>query len=122
GETAKGIGLYWRIEKKIRELKSASASVLGATGALYAVRRNLLAELPSETILDDVFIPLHVARQGARVVFEDRARAWDVADLWSGREFARKVRTLTGNDQLLQLAPWVLTSDNPVRFQFVWSK
>ena len=122
GETAKGIGLYWRIEKKIRELESASASVVGATGALYAVRRNLLAELPSETILDDVFIPLHVARQGARVVFDDRARAWDLPDLGSGREFARKVRTLTGNYQLLQLAPWVLSSDNPLRFEFVSHK
>jgi len=122
GEAAKGIGLYWRIEKKIRELESASASVVGATGALYAVRRNLLVEVPPETILDDVYIPMHVARQGSRVVFDDRARAWDLPDLGSGREFARKVRTLTGNYQLLQLAPWLLSSDNPLRFEFVSHK
>jgi len=122
GEAAKGIGLYWRIEKKIRELESASASVVGATGALYAVRRNLLVELPPETILDDVYIPLHVVRQGARVVFDDRAHAWDLPDLGSEREFARKVRTLTGNYQLLQLAPWLLSSGNPLRFEFVSHK
>src|SRR5208283_2973689 len=34
GETANGMGLYWRIEKKIRELESASGSVAGATGAI----------------------------------------------------------------------------------------
>jgi len=122
GEAAKGIGLYWRIEKKIRELESASASVVGATGALYAVRRNLLVEVPPETILDDVYIPMQVARQGSRVVFDDRARAWDLPDLGSGREFARKVRTLTGNYQLLQLAPWLLSSGNPLRFEFVSHK
>src|SRR5207245_2261503 len=38
GEAAKGLGLYWSIEKKIRELESASGSVVGASGALYAVR------------------------------------------------------------------------------------
>jgi biofilm PGA synthesis N-glycosyltransferase PgaC len=122
GEAAKGIGLYWRIEKKIRELESASASVVGATGALYAARRNLLVALQPETILDDVYTPLHVARQGARVVFDERARAWDLPDLGTGREFARKVRTLTGNYQLLQLAPWLLSSANPVRFEFVSHK
>jgi cellulose synthase/poly-beta-1,6-N-acetylglucosamine synthase-like glycosyltransferase len=122
GEAAKGIGLYWRIEKKIRELESASASVVGATGALYAVRRNLLVTLPPETILDDVYIPLYVVRQGARVVFDERARAWDLPDLGAGHEFARKVRTLTGNYQLMQLAPWLLSNANPVRFEFVSHK
>ncbi len=38
------------------------------------------------------------------------------------REFARKVRTLSGNYQLLQLAPWLLTSANPIRFEFVSHK
>lgn len=122
GETAKGIGLYWRIEKWIRNLESASGSMVGATGALYAVRHNLLVAVPPETILDDVFIPMHVVRQGARVVFDERARAWDLPDLGTGREFARKVRTLTGNYQLLQIAPWLLSSANPVRFEFVSHK
>jgi poly-beta-1,6-N-acetyl-D-glucosamine synthase len=122
GETAKGMGLYWRMEKHIRELESATGSVVGATGAIYAVRRKLLVPLPPETILDDVFIPMNVVRQGARVVFEPLARAWDDADLGREREFARKVRTLSGNYQLLQLAPWLLTRDNPLRFEFVSHK
>jgi hypothetical protein len=32
------------------------------------------------------------------------------------------VRTLTGNYQLLQLAPWLLTSSNPIWFEFVSHK
>ena len=124
GETGKGMGLYWRVEKKIRELESASGSVVGATGAIYCARRSLLetSPLPGGTILDDVLIPMQVVRQGSRVIFDSRARAWDSPDLGEGREFSRKVRTLSGNYQLLQLAPWLLSSQNPIRFEFISHK
>lgn len=122
GETGRGMGLYWQIEKRVRELEAAAGSVVGATGALYAVRRELVVEVPPETILDDVFIPMNVARQRFRVVFDERARAWDRPDLGSHREFRRKVRTLTGNYQLLQLAPWLLRKENPLRFEFISHK
>lgn len=122
GESAHGVGLYWRMEKAIRQMEADSGSVVGATGAFYAVRRSLVVSLPSETILDDVFLPMNVVRQGSRVVFDDRAHAWDLASQGTGREFARKVRTLTGNYQLVQLAPWLLTADNPIRFELVSHK
>jgi poly-beta-1,6-N-acetyl-D-glucosamine synthase len=122
GETGQGMGLYWRIEKRVRELESFTGSVVGATGAIYAVRRELVSEVPADTILDDVFIPMNVARKGFRVLFDSRARAWDSADLGAQREFRRKVRTLTGNYQLLQLAPWLLRKENPLRFEFISHK
>ena len=118
GETGRGMGLYWRIEKLIRQLEATAGSVVGATGAIYAARRDLVVEVPPDTILDDVFIPMNVAKHGFRVVFDERARAWDTPDLGASREFSRKVRTLTGNYQLLQLAPWLLSSENPIRFQY----
>ena len=71
GESARGMGLYWRIEKTIRELESASGSVVGATGALYAVRRELLDSVPEGTILDDVYIPMQVVRQGQTCDFRN---------------------------------------------------
>ena len=121
-EAVRGTGLYWKIEKKIRELESATGSVVGATGALYAIRRSLAVPVPSGTILDDVYTPMNVVRQKARVVFDERAHAWDIPDLGPKREFDRKVRTLTGNYQLVQLAPWLLTTENPILFQFVSHK
>jgi cellulose synthase/poly-beta-1,6-N-acetylglucosamine synthase-like glycosyltransferase len=119
--SGEGLGLYWRMEKKIRELESAGGSVVGATGSCYAARRDLLAPLPVGTLLDDVYLPLWIARQGGRVIFEPRARAFDrLADRrW---EFRRKVRTLVGNCQLLRLAPWSMTRSNPLRFEFVSHK
>jgi len=122
GENTRRMGTYWRLEKLVRKMEGASGSVIGASGALYAVRRNLLVPVPQETILDDVFIPMEVVRQGARVTIDSRARVWDVPDLGTRREFARKVRTLSGLYQLLQLQPWLLSSRNPVRFEFISHK
>lgn len=122
GETSARMGLYWKLEKKVRELESACGSTVGATGALYAARRELIVPVPRGTILDDVFIPMHIVRQGFRTVFNSGARAWDLPDLGLDREFKRKVRTLSGNYQLLQLAPWLLTRANPIRFSFVSHK
>jgi poly-beta-1,6-N-acetyl-D-glucosamine synthase len=122
GESGMGLGLYWRIEKRIRELESASGSVVGATGALYAARRELLTSVPAGTILDDVYLPMQIVRQGKRVIFDERARAWDTPDMGAEREFSRKVRTLSGNYQLVQFAPWLLGRENPIRFEFVSHK
>ena len=109
----RGVGSYWEMEKSIRLWESLSGSSVGATGALYAVRRNLVPHLPEGLILDDVFIPMEVARTGARVIFEPRAIAWDNLPVRPRQEFRRKVRTLFGNYQLLRLAPWLLTAANP---------
>ena len=122
GESDEGFGLYWQVEKRIRQLESASGSVVGATGAIYAARHEMLKEVPAGTILDDVYLPMQVVRQGKRVVFDERARAWDEPDLGAEREFSRKVRTLSGNYQLVQLAPWLLTKENPIRLEFISHK
>jgi poly-beta-1,6-N-acetyl-D-glucosamine synthase len=55
-------------------------------------------------------------------VFDARAQVWDQPDLGNKKEFARKVRTLSGNYQLLQLEPSLLTRANPIRFDFVSHK
>jgi poly-beta-1,6-N-acetyl-D-glucosamine synthase len=122
GSGAAGVGMYWRLEKKIRQWEGLTGSMVGATGALYAARRELLVTLPQGTILDDVYVPLQVAREGKRVVFEPQARAFDPVTPNPKQEFARKLRTLYGNYQLLQLAPWILTSSNPLRTRFICHK
>ena len=71
------LGIYWKIEKVVRKLESASGSVVGVTGAIYAIRRELYTEIPPGTILDDVFVPMNVALKGKRVVFQRSAIARD---------------------------------------------
>lgn len=120
--SCEGVGLYWRLEKHIRNWEALTGSTVGATGAFYAVRKDLLSPIPEDTILDDVYIPFQVARRGLRVVVEPRALAWDKLAPGLKQEFRRKIRTLTGNYQLLQLAPWVLTRPNPLRLRFICHK
>lgn len=99
------VGLYWRYEKWIRKMESATGSVVGATGAIYAIRKSLYRRLPEGTILDDVLTPLNIVQQGYRAVFDGNALAFDVVSRDLGREWRRKVRTLAGNWQLMSLYP-----------------
>jgi biofilm PGA synthesis N-glycosyltransferase PgaC len=116
------LGLYWKIEKSIRQLESLSGSVVGVTGAIYAMRRELFTPLPAGLILDDVWLPMHAARAGHRVLFQPTAVATDVLFTDPGKEFRRKVRTLTGNFELVRKAPWLLSPANPLLFRFISHK
>jgi len=116
------LGIYWKIEKVVRKLESASGSVVGVTGAIYAIRRELYVAMPPGTILDDVYVPMQVARTRRRVVFQPSAIARDRLFGEKGKEFSRKVRTLTGNYQLLRLSPWLLSPANPLLFRFISHK
>jgi cellulose synthase/poly-beta-1,6-N-acetylglucosamine synthase-like glycosyltransferase len=119
---ADGVGLYWRYEKALRLWESRVHSTVGATGALYAIRRELWQPLPAATILDDVVVPMRAVLAGRRTVFEPAARAFDRT--WEPElEFRRKVRTLAGNFQLLALMPELLVPwRNPVFLQFLSHK
>jgi cellulose synthase/poly-beta-1,6-N-acetylglucosamine synthase-like glycosyltransferase len=120
---AQGVDFYWRYEKGIRHAESLSGSTIGVSGALYAIRRSLFQPLPAGTVLDDVLVPMRVAAQGKRVVFEPKAMAWDQPSQLPEEERRRKIRTLAGNYQLIQLAPWLLAPwRNPLWFRFVSHK
>jgi cellulose synthase/poly-beta-1,6-N-acetylglucosamine synthase-like glycosyltransferase len=118
--SAVGPGLYWRYETLIRKSEGRAGSVMGATGAIYAIRRELWKPLPIGAILDDVYTPMQIAMSGYRVVFEEGARAFDSVADSTQREFRRKVRTLAGNYQLCQLMPRLLVPGSWLVLQF-WS-
>ena len=120
---ARGIDAYWRYEKAIRQWESASGSVVGVSGALYAMHRVLYEPLPAGTVLDDVLVPMRIVRGGKRVVFEPAAIAWDRPSEHPAQERTRKLRTLAGNFQLLQLAPWLANPRaNPLWGRFACHK
>jgi len=107
-----GAAMYWRYEKMIRSAESRADSTVGATGAIYAIRRSLFAPIPDDTLLDDVLIPLRIVRQGYRVVFEPAARAFDRTSATAAQEFGRKARTIAGTFQLFSRERWLF---NPRR-------
>ena len=107
-----GAAFYWRYEKLIRSAESQIDSTIGATGAIYAARRALVESIPADTLLDDVLIPLRIARRGYRVLFEPAARAFDGTSATAKQEFGRKARTIAGNFQLFSRERWLF---NPRR-------
>ncbi|MGB2714466.1 MAG: glycosyltransferase family 2 protein [Vicinamibacterales bacterium] len=127
GETASsvgdGLGLYWKYEKWQRRNESRLRSTLGATGAIYALRRQLWQPLPSDTLLDDVLAPMRAVLAGYRIVFDERAIAFDHTAPDASVETRRKTRTLAGNYQILALEPRLLVPFvNPVWLQYVSHK
>lgn len=121
-DAANGPGFYWRYETAIRVAEGRSGNVTGVTGAIYAIRRDLFpVDLPSETILDDVYVPMTVVLAGRRVAYAEDAIAFD-RELDVRREFTRKVRTLVGNYQLMLLMPSLLTPLHPAFSRFFWHK
>lgn len=110
-EGSKGPGVYWAYEKRIRAAEGKVDSVVGATGALFAIRRHLFQDIPPDSLLDDVYTPMQIVLQGHRVLFQPEARVFDEEVALSG-EFARKARTLAGNFQILGQLPQLL---NPFR-------
>ncbi len=111
-------GLYWRYEFWIRLHLSALDSIFGATGAYYALRRELAHPLPVGTLLDDMHLPLGAYFQGYRLIVDPRARMIDYpANIET--EFRRKVRTLAGNYQILRHYPALLGPGNRMWLHFV---
>jgi hypothetical protein len=54
------IRLYLRIEKWVREREAQVDSVIGATGAIYFIRRHLYQPLPHGTLVDNLLAPMQI--------------------------------------------------------------
>ena len=91
--------LFRRYEEALRRWEAAWASPAGAAGALYAVRPECVAELPVDTILDDLVISLSAASKG-RLAYEPEAVAFERPES-AERTWSRRVRTLAGNWQIV---------------------
>ena len=118
-----GVGLYWRYEKWLRRNEGRLHSTVGVSGSICAVRRELFRPIPRGVLLDDLYWPLQVAMQGRRVVYDQRAMAYDRLPRHLAGEFRRKVRTLSGNLQLAVMLPQALLPwRNPIWWQFLSHK
>ena len=115
-----GVRLYWGAESGLRMAESRTGSVVGATGAIYAVRRSRYWPIPPGTILDDVLVPMRIARGGERVVVAPEAVAYDLPAAGPRAEYRRRRRTAAGNLQLLRSDPWLLSPRaNPLLLRYL---
>ena len=94
-------GVYWRYESALRLMEGRLGAALNASGAVYAMRRNAYAPLPSGAILDDFLAPMNARNLGYRIVYDPEAVATDFAPETVSGEFARRVRIAAGSFQAL---------------------
>lgn len=92
---------YYGIEHSIQQYEGNTGSLIGADGAMYAVRRELFQQLPADTILDDFVISMGVIRQGYRLVHDSEALAFERNEEEMSRELQRKIRIIAGGVQSL---------------------
>ncbi len=121
--TGSGVDAYWRYERSLRAAESRYDSCIGCTGAIYALRRSLFVPIPADTLLDDVVIPLQAAVQGARVIHDSTALAFDPRPLEPDAELRRKQRTLAGGFQMAFRYPqWLAPGKNRLWWQLLSHK
>ncbi|QDT06278.1 Beta-monoglucosyldiacylglycerol synthase [Rubripirellula lacrimiformis] len=103
--------LYWSMELLMKAWESRLSSVVGADGAIYALRRELFEPLSAEDI-NDFLLPLKVVAKGYRGVFDHEAVCFeDAAPDFSG-EFRRKRRIVNRSMRAVWKVPSTL---NPFR-------
>ena len=92
---------YYSIEHFIQEQEGITGTLIGAEGAMYAIRRSLFHPPPSDTILDDFAIAMNIAREGYLVLHDKEALGFEDNMSEIGNEFRRKVRISAGGIQCL---------------------
>lgn len=97
--------LYWRIEQFLKFFEARIGGLLGANGAIYAIRRELWTPLPADTVCDDFCVAMNIAAAGHRLEYEARAWAEEDTPEAIGEEFRRRVRIGIGNFQALWRHP-----------------
>jgi cellulose synthase/poly-beta-1,6-N-acetylglucosamine synthase-like glycosyltransferase len=115
--------LYWRIEQFLKFFEARLGALLGANGAIYAIRRTLWKPLAPDTICDDFCVAMNVAAAPARLRYEPRAWAEEDTPERIDEEFKRRVRIGIGNFQALMRHPeYLLRTSMATRFAYLSHK
>lgn len=108
--TGPGAIAFWNYENSIKVRQSRISTLTGCCGCIYSVRKSAYTELAPD-VISDLVQPLCLIQKGYRVVFEDRALAYEQTTTSTSEEFAMRVRVITrGMRGLLSvpelLQPW----------------
>lgn len=93
-DASQGERSYWDLDRAIKEAESAAGSTVSATGAIYALRRELVPRVRAG-VTDDFFVSTAVVAAGRRLVFARDAVAFEPPAPESRLEYGRKVRIMT---------------------------
>lgn len=98
-------GLYWRVEQFLKFFESRIGGLLGANGAIYAIRRSFWKPLRPDTICDDFCVAMNVSAAGGRLLYTPAAWAHEEMPESIDDEYHRRIRIGIGNFQALVRHP-----------------
>lgn len=98
---------YWMYESNIKKMESELHTTIGSNGGIYAVRSELVLQIPKDTIVDDFWISIDILQQDKKILFEMQSVAYEKLSMNIIEEFARKVRIGAGNLQVLLRRPFI---------------
>jgi hypothetical protein len=108
-----GEGLYVDYEMRLRRDESLAGSVVGLSGCLFAVRREIAQRLVPD-VPSDMGSALVAMEYGKRAVLQERAVCRYSAASGMEREFARKRRTALRGLRCLFAYPRALTASSAI--------
>lgn len=115
--------VYWRYEQYLKRTEARIGGLLGANGAIYAIRRQHVQPLPANWINDDFRIAMDAAASGARLVYVPEAQAVEETPDHIHEEYRRRVRIGIGNFQAFFGRPeYLLRTNWATRFAYVSHK
>jgi cellulose synthase/poly-beta-1,6-N-acetylglucosamine synthase-like glycosyltransferase len=101
-----GEGIYWKYESALKKWDAELWSVVGAAGELFAFRTSVYENVPMDTIVEDFYLTMNIARKGYRVEYAPDAYAVESSSASVGEELKRKIRIAAGGIQaIVRLAP-----------------
>ncbi len=117
--TERNLSMFARIDGWFADRLSDLDSMLGAGGSFFAIRRPLMAQIPPDTLLADLYVAMGAFFRGFRIVVEPAAFAFDNG-LPREPNFKEQVQAQAGDYQMMKQYPGLLNARNRMRFHY-WS-
>jgi cellulose synthase/poly-beta-1,6-N-acetylglucosamine synthase-like glycosyltransferase len=99
---------YWRYEQFLKDKEGQLDALLGANGAIYAIRTRLYTPIPENTVVDDFLIVMNVAKEKYKIIYDKEALAHEEIAPSIAEESKRRIRIGTGNYQAFTRLYWAL--------------
>ena len=100
--------IYWRYEQFLKDQEGKLNALLGANGAIYAIRSKLYKPIAANTIVDDFQIVMNVAKTDHRIIYDKSALAHEEIAPNLAEECKRRIRIGMGNYQAFTRLYWAL--------------
>jgi hypothetical protein len=112
-----GEGLYWAFESWLKRRESRLGTTIGLVGELAALRRSACKPLPTDLIVDDLWLALDVIAGGNRIVYEPHAVATEQGSPGLGEEWERRTRNVAGALDAIWRRREMLRPESPIAAQ-----